>query len=101
MSELDLVKLAKDLLRMQQQMTETLERLKTPAAPVSLTRAAELCEVKKDWLLERVQRQEIQGFRSAAGAPWRVYAADVVAFLTKETNLVKPRRKSMLQVVGR
>lgn len=68
------------------------------ALPLDLSEAAEACKVKKRWLLERVQFKDIPAYRSGPNAPWRVYVADVTAFLTRETNANPERRKRVLRV---
>jgi hypothetical protein len=69
--------------------------------PVSLTRAAKLCEMNRDTLLDWVQRKEIPAYRPSARQPWMVIPADVLAYLTRENNQGRPRRKSVLRGNGR
>lgn len=65
---------------------------------LSLSQAAEVCNVEKRWLLERVQFKDIPAYRSGLNAPWRVYAADVNKFLTQNTNIKTERSKRVLRV---
>jgi excisionase family DNA binding protein len=67
--------------------------------PVSITRAAELCEMNRDTLLDMVQRKEIKAYRPGPKQPWRVVPDDVLAYLKRETNLEQPRRQSVLRGV--
>ena len=70
---------------------QSVKAAKTLVVPIPLKDAAELCQCNYRWLLERVQSSEIRAFRPAGQPHWRVYVADVVKFLTKESN-IKPQR---------
>lgn len=89
----DLAAVKKELAELRSMLAAVLPLVKPSRALLTLTEAAEVCHVKKPWLLERVQREEIPAFRSSADAPWRVYVADVQAFLTKESNQTRPVRR--------
>lgn len=85
----DLAAVKKELMELRSMLAEVLPLVRPPKALLTLTEAAKVCNVRKAWLLERVQRDEIPAFRSSADAPWRVYVADVQAFLTRESNQQK------------
>jgi len=59
---------------------------------VPLRAAAEACHVEYRWLLERIQRREIPGYRPDSSSSWRVYISDINSFLTKTTNLEAPKK---------
>lgn len=74
-----------------------------PRVPVSLREAAAVCHVEKNWLLERVQLKDIQGYRAKDEAPWRVYVDDVLAYLTRRTSITPADRqleRKLRAVVG-
>ena len=89
----DLKAVKKELSEIRSMLSAAMVLVKPIQMLMTLTEAAKVCGVKKPWLLERVQREEIPAYRSSADAPWRVYVADVQAFLTKESNQ-RPVRRS-------
>lgn len=66
--------------------------------PLVLREAAEVCHVELIWLRERVARKEIKAYRSGAAGSWRVFPADVKAYLMSETNQKPAKRKSVLKM---
>ena len=94
----DLKSLKKDLVEIRSMLKNF-----SPArfdVPVSLSRAAEICEMNRDTLLDLVQRKDVKAYRPGPKQPWRVIPADVLAYLTRETNLEQPRRKSVLRALN-
>ncbi|MBJ6798626.1 hypothetical protein [Geomonas propionica] len=67
--------------------------------PLLLRDAAEICHVELNWLRERVAWKNIPAYRSGPAAPWRVFPKDITAFVMAETNIKKPRRKSLLRIL--
>jgi hypothetical protein len=75
----------------------------TPARmdiPVSISRAADLCDMNRATLLTMVQRQEIPAYRPGPKQPWRVIPSDVLAYMKRETNMDRPRRQSVLKCLA-
>jgi hypothetical protein len=68
--------------------------------PLALRDAALACNVELRWLRERVSRKEIAAYRNSDDAPWRVFPADIRAFLMIQSNQAPARRLRVLKRAG-
>lgn len=69
--------------------------------PLPLREVAEVCHVEYEWLRTRVKYKEVPAYRSTAHGQWRVFPADVKAFVMQECNIKRPaRRKPVLKALG-
>ena len=80
-----------------EELTEMLARAPLQAT-IPLRAAAQACNVEYRWLLERIQRQEIPGYRPDPSASWRVYISDINAFLTRTSNFEAHPKKVVRRV---